>query len=1011
MYYFIYSLNIHLINHFDNMTKSYLLLALCGVLILSFTGTAFGQHTVSGTVMSSEDGSPLPGASVTVQGTSLGTAADQNGQYTLSVPSANDILIFSFVGFESQEIAINGSTTINVRLSPSAYLDEVLVVGYGEQERRDVTGAITSVTASEILELPVTDAGEALQGRASGVVALASGNRPGQGLTLRVRGRRSLTAGNDPLFVIDGIPVEGGLNTINPRDIESMQVLKDASATAIYGSRGANGVILVTTNRGRSRPTNVSYSGYYGVSSELGTPDMMNALEFAEVKREAARRNGDDPQSVFTDEELAFLNQNVSTDWQDLVVDQGYQQSHQLSLSGGNADTQFYLSGNFFDEEGIINTQGFQRQAFRLNLDHSVSDRFRIGTSSQISNSIQDWASNPYGSALATSPISVPFDENGNLVTNPGNDPLVYNPIADLVDGAITDERKTLRVFGNVFAELDLLKGLSYRVNFGPDLVDFQRGLFQGSVSVARQGDSPLARKEHNKLFTYTLENILTYNTSINNRHDINLTGLWSIQESKEEFSVLQTRDLPYESQEFHNLGTGATIDIADSNLEEWGIMSFMTRVNYQLDNKYLLTLTGRFDGSSRLADGNKWGFFPSVGLGWLLSEEPFMASQGLFSELKLRASYGRTGNTAINPYQTAGSLARESYVFGDASAFGFRPSLISNPDLQWEVSTQYNLGLDFALLNDRIQGSFEVYQTNTTDLLLQRQLPPTSGFGSVLENIGETENRGYEFSLSTENISTENVTWSTDFSLFGNKEEIVSLYGVDADGDGIEDDDRGNGWFIGEPLTVWYNYDQVGIWQLGEEEEAAVYGQIPGDIRVRDVNSDGVINQEDLLILGTYIPDLTLGFTSRLRVKNIDLSVFLFGSFGQTIDNRFRVNNSTLQTRYNNLNVDYWTPENPSNTDPRPNNLVERPLYSQSRAYESGSFLKVRNIQLGYTLPNAFLSRYGVEYMRLYLNANTPFVFSGLDDSVDPEVYSGVISGGGVPASKLWTFGIDLTF
>ena len=994
----------------EEMRKKTHLLLLLVSLALGSTGTAFGQHTVTGTV-TSEDGAALPGANITVQGTTQGTVSDMNGRFTITTPSADNTLVFSYVGYESQTIDVNGRTEIDVILIPSAYLDEVVVVGYGEQERRDVTGSITSINTQAIQELPLTDAGDALQGRAGGVVALNAGNRPGQGLTLRVRGRRSLTAGNDPLFVIDGIPVEGGLNNINPRDIESMQVLKDASATAIYGSRGANGVILVTTNRGRSRPTTVSYSGYYGISSELGSPDMMNAEQFAEVKREAARRNGEDPESVFTEEERAFLSQNVSTDWQDLVVDQGYQQSHQLSVTGGDANTQFYLSGNFFDEEGIINIQDFQRQALRLNLDHSVSDRLRIGTSTQISNSIQNWASNPYGIALATSPISVPFDEEGNFVTNPGNDPLVYNPIADLQSGAINDERKTLRVFGNVFAELDLFEGLSYRVNFGPDLIDYQRGLFQGSVSVARQGDSPLARKEHNRQFTYTLENILTYNTSFNNVHDLSVTGLWSLQESREELSALQTRDLPYESQQFHNLGTGATIDLADSELLEWGIMSFMGRVNYQFSNKYLLTLTGRFDGSSRLAQGNKWGFFPSVGLGWLISQEPFMANQNLFTELKLRASYGQTGNTAINPYQTAGSLARESYVFGEASAFGFRPSLLSNPGLQWETSSQFNVGLDFGLFENRVLGSLEVYQTTTTDLLLQRQLPPTSGFGSVLENIGETENAGYELSLTTRNISNDNVSWTTEFTLFGNREKIVSLYGVDADGDGVEDDDRGNGWFIGESLTVWYDYDQIGIWQLGEESEAATYGQAPGDIRVRDVNGDGTINQEDLLILGSYIPDMTLGFTSRLRVKNFDFSVFLFGSFGQTINNQFRVNNSTLQTRFNNLNVDYWTPTNPSNTDPRPNNLVERPLYSQSRAYESGSFLKVRNIQLGYTLPNSFLNRYGVEFMRLYLNANTPLVFSGLDNSVDPEIYNGVISGGQVPASKLWTVGIDLTF
>ncbi len=993
------------------MTRLLRFCFLCGLVVLSFADFAYAQHTVSGTVTSAEDREALPGANITVKGTMIGTAATVDGSYSLTTPSANDTLVFSFVGFQTQEIAINGRTSIHVALAPRAFLDEVVVVGYGAQERRDVTGAITSVTAREIQELPLTDAGEALQGRAGGVVALNEGNRPGQGLTIRVRGRRSLTAANDPLFVVDGIPVEGGLNNLNPRDIESMQVLKDASATAIYGSRGANGVVLISTSRGSNQRTTVSYSTYYGVTQELGKPDMMNAQEFAEVKREAARRNGADPESVFSDEEKALLAQGVSTDYQDLLISNGYQQSHQLAIQGGNDRTQVYLSGNYYDEEGIINIQGFSRQAIRLNVDHAVSNRFRVGASSQVSNSVQDWGSNPYGGALSTNPISVPFDAQGNLIPNPGNDPLIYNPLADLQPGAIKDERKTLRVFGNLFAELDLTTGLRYRMNFGPDLTEYQRGLFQGSASGARQGDSPLARKDHRREFTYTLENILTYARTFNTIHAVNVTGLWSIQQSRNEQSFLQTRDLPYESQEFHHLGTGATIDLADSDLQEWGLMSFMGRVNYQYAGKYLLTLTGRFDGSSRLAQGNQWGFFPSLGLGWLVSEEPCMANQNLLSQLKLRASYGKTGNTAIDPYQTAGSLERESYVFGETSAFGYRPALISNPDLQWEVSSQFNAGVDFGLFNDRVYGSFDIYQTQTTDLLLERQLPPTSGFGSVLENIGETQNTGYELTLSTRNVATRNVSWTTDFSFFGNKEKIVSLYGVDADGDGVEDDDRGNGWFIGEPLTVWYDYEQIGIWQLGEENEAAVYGQIPGDIRVRDVNGDGAINQEDLQVLGTDIPKLTMGVTSRFRYKNVDFAFFLFGSFGHTIENEFRVNNSTLQTRYNNLNVNYWTPSNPSNSDPRPNNLVERPLYSQSRAYESGSFLKVRNVQVGYSFPGALLNRYGIQYLRLYVNANTPLVFSGLDNSIDPEIYGGTVTGGEVPASKLWSVGLDITF
>lgn len=995
------------------MTRLLLFFFLSGLVVISFSDSVYAQeHSVSGTVSSSEDREALPGTNIAVKGTTIGTSADVNGNFSLVAPSANDTLVFSFIGYQAQEVPINGRSDIDVVMVPSAILtDEVVVVGYGAQERRDVTGAITSVMAREIQELPLTDAGEALQGRASGVVALIEGNRPGQGLTIRVRGRRSLTAANDPLFVVDGIPLEGGLENINPRDIESMQVLKDASATAIYGSRGANGVVLITTTRGSNQRTTVSYSGHYGISQRLGTPDMMNAQEFAEVKRLAATLNGEDPNTNFTDEELAFLEQGVDTDYQDLVVDNGYQQSHQLGVQGGNDRTQFYLSGNYYDEEGIINIQGFKRYAFRLNLDHSISDRIRVGTSSQISNSVQDWASNPFGTALNINPMSLPYDpETGELIEHPGNDPLLYNPLADLEEGAVVDERKTLRVFGNIFAEVDITNDLQYRMNFGPDLQSYQRGFFAASKSLDRQGDSPRARKEHRQEFTYTLENILTYNKQIGVQHALNVTGLWSIQESRNERSWLEAQDLPYESQLFHNLETGATINEIDSDLLDWGIMSFMGRVNYQFADKYLLTLTGRFDGSSRLAEGSKWGFFPSVGLGWIISEEPFMANQNLFTELKLRASYGRTGNTAIDPYQTAGSLARESYVFGNSAAFGYRPDLISNPDLKWEVSSQINVGVDFGMLRDRVVGSIEVYQTTTSDLLLERQLPPTSGFDFIVENIGETKNTGYELTLSTRNISTRNVSWTTDFNVFGNREEIVSLYGVDADGDGVEDDDRGNEWFIGEPLTVWYDYDKVGIWQLDEEAEAASYGQRPGDIKVRDVNNDGSINQEDLQILGTNIPKVTLGFTNRLRYKNVDFSFFLFGSFGQTIYNNFRVGNSSLQTRYNNLNVDYWTPDNPTNSDPRPNNQVERPLYGNSRGYESGSFVKVRNVQLGYTLPTSLVNAYGIRYLRLYVNANTPLVFSKLDGSLDPEVYDGRVEGD-VPAYKLWTFGVNVNF
>lgn len=972
-----------------------------GLITAGMCASAFAQtHTVNGTVLSGDDGEALPGVSILVKGTSTGTSTNFDGEFSLNASSPNDTLVFSFIGYETLEEPIDDRSTVDVVLTPMAIVgDELVVVGYGAVERRDITGSVSSVSSQDIQEVPISDAGQALQGRAAGVVALSSGNRPGQGMTIRVRGRRSLTASNEPLFVVDGIPLEGGINDINPRDIQSMEVLKDASATAIYGSRGANGVVLVTTNRGGNHPTMVSYSGHTGIRLAHGTPDMMNGEQFARMKEISGRD--------FTPGELDAIQRGVSTDWVDLLLDEGIQHNHQLSVQGGSENTQFAVSGNFFYDQGVINHQDFTRNTFRLNLDHSISDRVRIGTSTQLSSQVQNWGSNPYGGALATNPLAEPYDADGNLILRPGADPLIFNPLADLVDGAYIDERERIRIFSNIYADLDIFENLNYRMNFGPDIQDWRRGLFQGSLTGARQEGSPFAEKQHEREITYTFENILTYNQDFEN-HALTVTGLFSIQESRTEWSSFSASELPYEHQRFHNIGTGATIEGLGSNLEEWGLMSYMARVNYRFMDRYLLTLTGRYDGSSRLAEGNRWGFFPSVALGWRISDEPFMADSDLFSDLRIRVSYGRTGNTAIDPYQTRGGLSRTSYSFGDGSGFGFRPTALANPDLRWETSATFNIGLDFGFWGDRIAGSLELYQTDTSDLLLERVIPVTSGFNSVFENIGDTRNRGFEFTLTSSNIHTTNFSWTTSINIFGNQEEIVDLFGTG-------EDDIGNQWFLGQPLTVWYDYDMIGIWQLNEEAEAASYGRTPGEIKLRDVTGTGSITEADRVIQGTDMPKWNLGVGNRFRYRDFDLSVFLFGSFGHTIYNQFLVNNSTLQGRYNNLNVNYWTPDNPSNDTPKPDGTREFPLNSSSRGYQPGDFLKVRNIQFGYNLPSATVNTLGIRSARVYLNAETPFIFSQLEGGLDPEIYDedngGVIGAGVGPSTRLFTVGVNINF
>ncbi|WP_083925249.1 SusC/RagA family TonB-linked outer membrane protein [Flexithrix dorotheae] len=953
------------------------------------------QHIVSGKVVSSEDGEPLPGVSILIKGTTKGTNTNIDGEFSLNV-NKGDHLQFSFIGYKSHEVEIINQTVIDVSLDLDLeQLEEIVVVGYGTVRKGDITGAISSVSTKDIQELPVTNAGQALQGRATGVVALSNGNRPGDGVTIRIRGRRSLTATNEPLFVVDGIPFQGNINSINPKDIKSMEILKDASATAIYGSRGANGVILVTTNRGGEMNTTVSYNAHYGVVSVIGLPDMMNGPQYTRLKEVGGR--------AFTAAELEAIDRGVSTDWLDLVVDDGHQQNHQLSVIGGSTKTGFAVSANYFNEQGVLSIQNYDRYTFRVNLDHQVSKKLKIGTSTQISNEIQNLPSNPYGGALNISPLAEPYDANGELIYRPGADPLLWNPLADFDPKNVEDNRKTLRLFSNIFGEYEFVKGLNYRMNFGTDLREYRRGLFQGTNSSARQGGDARVYKEHEREYVYTFENILTYSKKFSNIHDLKFTGLYSIQESNFEETIVDANLIPYEHQKYHNIGTAEAIQNYDSDLREWGITSVMARVNYGLKNRYLLTLTGRWDGSSRLAEGNKWGFFPSAALMWRIKDEGFMANQGLFNDLRLRSSYGIVGNTGIDPYQTRGSLSRTTYSFGSNSAYGYSPGAISNPDLRWESSATFNIGLDFGIFGDRLSGSLEYYQTSTTDLLLERQIPITSGFNSVLENVGETKNKGWEVALTYQNAGLKDFLWSTTLNLFGNKEEIIDLYGTGVD-------DIGNQWFIGHPLTVWYDYEKLGIWQTEESDAADVYKQVPGQIKVKDQNEDGIINQDDRVILGSNIPTVTLGWSSRFEFKGVDFSWLVLGVMGHTIYNNFEVGNATLQGRYNNLNIDFWTEDNPTNNHPKPDGSRESPIYASSRGYYKGNFVKIKNLQLGYTLPQDLTAKIGINRLRVYLNANTPVIWSRLENNLDPEVYDGEVEGF-EPSTKMYSLGVNVDF
>ena len=1003
-------------------TKFYTYLSVVLMVLLS-AGLAKAQDVqVSGTV-SDETGSPLPGVTILLKGTTKGTTTDLDGKYSISGP-ASGVLVFSFIGYTPLEETIGNRSLIDISLKPDlADLEEVVVVGYGSVKKSQLTGAISSVGTKEIQELPITDARQALQGRAAGVDVTQAGSKPGSAPQVRIRGRRSFNASNEPLYVVDGIPTVGGLQDINPSDITSMEVLKDASATAIYGSRGSNGVVLITTKRGNVGKTVVSLDSYYGVNQELGRIDVFNGAEFAEYKRESRRATGRYPEGPATPEadakifepvELESIELGRSTDYPDGLIRTGNIQSHQVGVSGGSEKTTFFISANYFKDVGIIYNQDFTRYTFRINLDHQINSKIKIGTSTLFTRSDRNGENfNPMGGALAENPLGKPYDDEGNLIFLPTTDGLRTNPFAEIVPGAQVDETRRYRAFTSFYGSWEITKGLTYRLVFGPDLNTSRNGRFTGSQTNARRGGPPTGSVDDRFNFNYTLENILTYNKTFNSVHNLNLTALQSFQQDRFEQTTISVQGIPAPSQLYHRLGDASQITGANTNLVEWSLLSYMARVNYDFKGKYLLTGTIRADGSSRFGENNKFGYFPSVAFGWNIHQESFLQNSSWVDQLKFRTSYGSIGNQAITPYQTQALLGRTTYAWDNTAAFGYRPNTIGNPDLRWETSTTFNTGVDFSFFKGRVLGSLEYYITNTSDLLAPQPLPNSTGFGGYTTNIGETQNRGVELTLSTLNIEKGNFTWSTDIMFTKNTEEIISL---------PNGDDIAAGRFIGKPLTVFFDLKKVGIWQTSEKDLAASFGDKPGEIKVEDLNGDNKINSLDRQFLGSAVPDFSMGITNRFAYKGFDFSFFIFTRQGSMIRSVFHTSNNNLFGRYNNLDVDYWTPNNPTNAYPRPNENQEFPKYNSSMSLFDGSFVKVRNINLGYTFNDAVLKKIGFSSLRLYSSIQNPFIWSeyrSVHKGVDPETFidgeqgveAGAITANVTPPVVQYTFGINVKF
>lgn len=1009
-----------------------IVLLLLAVLTASQSQAQARTGIVRGSVTDSITKRPIAGARVVVEGTALGTLTRGDGAYTLTdVPEGRQTLRTTAIGFGLQSLKVTvvaGQTiTADFALTRGALvLQSLVVVGYGTQEKKEVTGAVTSVSADKLRDVPTNDPMKALQGRAPGVEIVATSNEPGAAMQVRIRGVRSMASQrNEPLYVVDGIPINGGIEDFNPQIIESIAVLKDAAATAIYGSRGANGVVLVTTKKGLlDGRTHTSYSvdSYYGAQQPVKLIQMMNMQQFVKYLQDAALANNQDSSlakvlqgqtfvpGTTTSKRLFAYQNNIQTDWQRAVLRDGLQRNVQAGVTGSGLDTRYTLSGTFFNQRGLIPGQGNTRGTAFGSIDHTAK-RLHLGASAFLSRALVEMGEGQgaFGYTTAMTPFGRPTnytnpDSAGLLDIRPDDDPLNINPLLEAQ--SMIREQTNNRVFGSVYAELQLMDGLSFRTNFGPDYTQTTLGCYNDpwthgpcsnpGANSANQGQPPQAGLRNTTDFVYTLDNLLQLSRDFGSSHHLEATALYSIQKDKFTKDSIYASQLPYRSQLWYDLGSG----VAGNNLSsisEWALQSYMGRINYTLLGRYTFSASGRSDGSSRLAPGHKWAFFPSFGVAWQLGEESFMHRFSFLNELKLRGSYGTTGNTSINPYQTQGTLNSKLYTFGAMRVRGYQPGSIPNPDLTWEKTDQTDIGAEFAVLNNRVSGTIDAYRQNTHDLLLTRLLPVTSGFVSTLQNIGSTKNTGIEVGVSTVNLQNwHGITWTSDINWSRNKNEITAL----ASG---ATSDIGNFWFVGHPINlynpvtnvgdpqrrVFYDWKYIGIWQIADSLAMKAFNANgstfkPGDPRVADVNGDGKINADDRTFVGDSYPKWVGSWFNRVSYKGFDLSALVTSKMGYTfVDGTPR----SYAGRLGNVaDMDYWTPTNPTNKNPAPGvGQVER-LYQSTRLYTDGSHWRLRNITLGYTMGERLARRIGARSIRIYGTAQDPYIHTNYIGT-DPEV------------------------
>ena len=995
------------------------------------------QQTKQATGHVTDSQGPLIGATIMEKGTNNGTVTDFEGNFSLNVkPGAT--LVISYVGYESQEIKAGDNLRVNLK-EDGHVVNEVVVIGYGTQRREAVTGSVANIGGEKLNQVAATNAAQALQGRVAGVLMTQTSSKPGAEMQIRIRGQRSLSASNDPLIVLDGIPFMGQLSDINPADIKSMDILKDASATAIYGSRGANGVIIITTVKGaQGTPAKVSYNGYVSIKKVFKKYPMMDGPTFSKFRKYSGQyQNSSDE------------DDNVNTDWQDLYYKTGIGYNHDVSVAGGTNGGSYSFGAGYYHDESVVPTEGYDRISVRGNFDQKVGEWFRFGLTSN-NNYRKTKGVNGMYNVLSMSPLASPYNADGTTkryITMPADQTVVITKdVMESLEDRWLSENKGLGSYNTLFAELKCpwVEGLSYRINLGLNFRTSKQGGFTGTGVNNTNENAPNSGSVYeNQTRNYAIENLLTYDRVFAEKHNLNVVAMYSAEETAYEQSGASVQEIPADYFQYYALdkATGQS-NLTGYGYNKSGLVSWMARAMYSYDNKYMLSVAVRSDGSSRLAQGHKWHTYPAVSAGWNIAREEFMEStKNWLDNLKLRVGYGETSNQAIAPYATLGGLATRNYNFGSTYSSGYYVNALPNTELGWEYSKTWNFGLDFSLFNGRLSGSFEYYIQKTNDILLDVSLPSTAGVTSFTGNIGKTENKGWEFSLNGIIIDNKNGwNWSAGINLYQNRNKLTEL----ASG---ADRDEANRWFKGYPIDVIYDWEYEGIWQKGEEAALNILepGGKPGMIKVKytgDYDANGLptraINDDDRQIMSME-PDLIGGFNTTVGYKNFDLTVIGAFQIGGKLISAIHSSDgylNMLSGRRGQLDVDYWTEENTGAKYPKPSSDLrsgDNPKYGSTLGYFNAGYLKFRTITLGYNFENLkAIKDLGISRLRLYASVQNPFVlFSPFNNEsgLDPETnswanentavpvngYTGKhkmpIVGYNTPATRSFIFGLNVTF